>query len=262
MKKKHTLVVGGTKGTGRVMVRKFAEESHRVSVIARRLPNRSDAQMPDVCHWQADVSDIDSLRGVLDEIVFKNGRVNHVIFFQRYRGEESDYWRGEFETSLTATKNVIEHLTDKFDKTGERAIVVIGSVASFLIAQEQPLSYHVAKAGLWQMVRYYAVVLGHKGIRVNSVSPAIVLKEEANEFYAKNIQLSDLYSEITPLGRMGTSEEIANVVSFLCSSKASFITGQDIIVDGGLSLQWHEGMARKLTSLNHLDITQTLRRKK
>ncbi len=168
---------------------------------------------------------------------------------------------GEMQTSLTATKDMIEVLADEFDATNGGSIVVVSSVAGHLIAEEQPLSYHVAKAGLNQLVRYYAVALGPKGIRVNCVSPGTVLKEESKEYYLRDDQLQSLYKKITPLGRMGRSEEIADVVGFLCSRRASFITGQNIIVDGGLSLQWHESLARKVSSLNHLTVTLRTKRK-
>ncbi|HEX8096589.1 MAG TPA: SDR family oxidoreductase, partial [Pyrinomonadaceae bacterium] len=98
--------------------------------------------------------------------------------------------------------------------------------------------------------RYYAVKLGPRGVRVNCVSPGAVLKDESKDFYLKNERLYNLYRRITPLGRMATSEEIADVVTFLCGPKAAFITGQNIIVDGGLSLGWHESLARGLAPPN------------
>ena len=258
MKKKHTLIVGGTRGTGRVLVRTLAEESRVLSVIGRHPPSESDRHIPDVYYWIVDLLEQEHLSTVLTEIIQQNGELNNLVFFQRYRGEGDD-WRGEIETSLTATKNVIERLISEFDDAGDKSIVIISSVAGHLVAEEQPVSYHVAKAGLNQMARYYAVALGPKGIRVNCVSPGTVLKDESKDFYLQNKPLYDLYRRITPLGRMGTPEEIANVIAFLCSPKASFITGQSIVVDGGLSLQWHESLARQLTSLNHLKVSRQAR---
>jgi NAD(P)-dependent dehydrogenase (short-subunit alcohol dehydrogenase family) len=225
---------------------------HDVSVIARR---PAEGQMPSVRYWEVDLLDHKRIHKVLRGIIRQNGRLNNLIFFQRFR-DNGDDWRGELETSLTATKQIIEGLVNDFDNSDEKSIVIISSAASHFIAEEQPLSYHVAKAGLNQLVRYYAFMFGAKGIRVNSVSPAIILKEEAKEFYRKNKPLEDLYKRITPLGRMGTSEDVAGAVSFLCGSNAAFITGQNIIVDGGLSLQCQDGLARKLSSLSRINFKQ------
>lgn len=255
MNRQHTLVIGGTRGSGHLLVRMLAKEGQVVSVIARRPPLGTERHMSKVRYWAVDLLDHKRIHKVLRDIIRQNGRLNNLIFFQRFR-DKGDDWRGELETSLTATKQIIESLVDDFDDAGEKSIVIIGSAASHFIAEEQPLSYHVAKAGLNQLVRYYAFVLGAKGIRVNCVSPAIILKEEAKEFYDRNSQFDDLYKKITPLGRMGTSEDVAGAVSFLCGSKASFITGQNIVVDGGLSLQCQDGLARKLASLGRLNFKQ------
>src|SRR5690606_26429615 len=110
-------------------------------------------------------------------------------------------------------------------------------------------SYHVGKAGMNQMMRYYAVNLGRKGIRVNGVTPFTFLKEESKEFYLKNDALQDLYRRITPMQRMGTAEDSARLIAFLCSPVSGFINGQNIYVDGGLSLVWPETLARKLVNI-------------
>lgn len=245
------MVIGGTRGIGRAVARAFVAVGHRVSVIGRRPPAKKDRR---VQHWTVDLADASRLSETLKEIVRKDGKLNSLVFCQRYRGTD-DPWAGDIQTSLTATRSVIEQLAGEFDEAGDKAIVLIGSVAGQFIAGEQPVGYHVAKAGLIQLARYFAVVLGPKGIRVNCVSPNTVLKEESKQFYLQNRELMGLYKRITPLGRMGTAEETAQVMEFLCSPKASFVTGQDIVVDGGLSLQWHESLARKLASLD-LTVTQ------
>ena len=86
------------------------------------------------------------------------------------------------------------------------------------------------------------------------------LKEESKHFYFQNEELHNLYKSIIPLGRMGTAEELANTIAFLCSPKSSFITGQTIIVDGGISLQWHESLARKLTPMSNLNVSRKTQR--
>jgi 3-oxoacyl-[acyl-carrier protein] reductase len=249
--KKHTLVVGGTRGMGRALVEMLSKEGHKVSVIGRRSPSGEDSEEVDVRYWLLDLMDRVRLWDALKEIIAQNGKLNNLVFFQRYRGEGDD-WQGEVETSLTATRNIIEGLIDAFDDSKENAIVMANSIAGTFIVPEQPVSYHMAKAALNQMVRYFAVTLGPKGIRVNSISSGTVLKEESKSFYLENKRLHDLYKRIIPCGRMGTSEDIASTVSFLCSAKALFITGQNIMVDGGLSLRAQEGLARELMSLDQL----------
>jgi NAD(P)-dependent dehydrogenase (short-subunit alcohol dehydrogenase family) len=126
----------------------------------------------------------------------------------------------------------------------------MGSNAAQLVGEEQPVSYHTAKAGLKQMARYYAVTLGRQGIRVNLVTPGILIKERSLLYFQENPELVRLYEEVTPLGRMGTPEDVIGAVKFLISPQAVFITGQDLAVDGGLSLLWQETLARKVAAMN------------
>lgn len=249
MRKGHALIVGGTKGIGRALVKVLAEEKDVLSVIGRSLPPEAH-RIPGARYWALDLLDRERIEPVLTEITRQNGKLDSLVFLQRYRGQ-GEAWAGEIETSLTATKNVVEQLVDAFGDEGDNSIVVVSSIAGYFIAEEQPLSYHVAKAAINQMIRYYAFALGPKGIRVNCVSSGTVLKEESKDFYLKNEQLSDLYKTIIPLGRMVTAENVANVIAFLCSPRAASITGQNIIVDGGLSLEGQESLARRLAGQLH-----------
>ena len=251
----HSLVVGGTRGLGRAVVRALAAEGHAVSVIGRRPPMEADEPRSGVRHWAVDLTDGQRLSDALAEIRAVNPPLRNLVCAQRYRGQ-GDAWEGELATSLTATKRLIEWLAEGAEETADKSVVIAGSIASHFVAGEQPLGYHVAKAGLEQMVRYYAVALGPKGIRVNSVSLPAFLKEESRAFYREHQELQDLYASIIPLGRMGTAEEIAKVIAFLCSPGAAFITGQRLVVDGGLSLQWQESLARQLTALNTVEVVR------
>jgi len=248
----HTIVVGGTRGIGHVLANMFHDQGQVVSVIGRKPPHESTKSSSNLHYWFLDLTNKGKVASTLREIVDKNGKVNNLIFFQRYRGTEND-WHGELDVSLTATKDIIDSLVENFDTSinGKASIVIVNSMASRFIAQEQPLSYHVAKAGLTQITNYYAVSLGKKGIRVNSVTPGAVLKEESKDYYVNNEKIHDMYKKIIPIGRMVTAEDIAKSISFLCSDQASAITGHNIVVDGGLSLSWHESLARSLASLDN-----------
>lgn len=245
---KHSLVIGGSRGIGRVIAIELAQIRHRVSVVGRCPPAEDFQSMPGMTAWTGDASQFDTFQPILEQIVETGGPPNHLIFCQRFRGQD-DIWEGEINAGLTATRNVIEYLKDRFASGGDKSIVVISSIASSLIAEEQPLGYHVAKAGLDQLVRYYAVTLGKLGIRVNGVRPGTTLKPETQHFILDNAPLHELYTSIIPLGRMGTATDVAQLVAFLCSPQSAFITGQLITLDGGASLLSQETLARKLKSL-------------
>jgi NAD(P)-dependent dehydrogenase (short-subunit alcohol dehydrogenase family) len=244
----HILVVGGTKGIGRAVARRLADDDQTVSVIGRSRPARVSDQ-PRTKSWAADVADLPLLRATLDEIVGTQGPLSGAILLQRYRGGEDD-WAGEIGTSLTATRELIEWAGEHFEDLGHgKAVVVVSSIASVYVASEQPVSYHAAKAAMSQMVRYYAVSLGRRGLRVNAICPGTIVKEESKAFYAEHPEIERVYRDIVPLGRMGTSEDVAELAAFLVSARAGFLTGQNIVLDGGVSLQSHESMARRVAGV-------------
>lgn len=248
MEKKHALIIGGTRGIGKCVVEKFLSENYIVSVVGTRTPESIEQHADrSVKYWLADIVDELQLQEVLTDILRHNGKLNYLVCLQRFRGNGDD-WSGEIETTLSATRSIIEMLREKFNDSHENSIVLANSVAAHLVVDNQPLSYHVAKAGIDQMIRYYAVKLGYKGIRVNGISPSTILKDRSKDYYLKDKELYEFYQKITPLKRMGTAEEIADVIHFLCSPKSSFITGQTIVADGGLSLQWQETLAYKFMS--------------
>lgn len=243
----HSIIFGGTKGLGRVVVRQFAKRGDKVTILGRS-DIQADEKMGDVQYFKCDMTEKDLLINTLEEVIKIRGKVNYCVFLQRYRGKEND-WDGEFQTTLIATKNAVDYLTPHFSPEGDKGIVMVSSVFSKYVGEGQSGSYHVGKAGLDQLMRYYAVNLGSKLIRANSITPFTFLKEESKSFYENNIPLMEHYKNIIPLGRMATTEDSANIINFLCSSEAGFITGQNITVDGGLSLLWPETLTRRLMGL-------------
>lgn len=254
-RRSHVLLVGASRGIGRALARVFLREGKVVSVIGRRPPARVSRDLRAAGYWALDVCNPEQLRAGLKDIRHENGRFTHLICFQRYRGNE-DQWQGELETSLSATKRIVEFTSDNFDGARENSIVFVGSIASQFIAEEQPVGYHAAKTALIGMMRYYAVTLGPRGIRVNCVSPGTVLKDESKAFYLQNKELLRLYNELTPLHRMGSADEVASVIRFFCSPDASFVTGQNLVVDGGVSVQSHESIARRFRGMIHPQVTR------
>lgn len=254
---KHVLIVGGTRGIGGEVARAFAKDA-LVSVIGRQMPEGAGMNMPNLHYWIVDLSDTKRLKKSLKKIISKYGKLSSLIFFQRYRGQK-DAWEGEIAVSLTATKEIIEFLSDEFSPDQERSVVIASSLASQYIAREQPVSYHVAKAGLNQLARYFAVNLAAKGVRVNCIIYGAVLKDRSKAFWLKQKKLYRLYKDIIPLGRMAVCADIVNAVEFLCSKKASFITGQNLVMDGGVSLLSQETLSREVAGLKNLGIVRRRR---
>jgi NAD(P)-dependent dehydrogenase (short-subunit alcohol dehydrogenase family) len=243
----HAVVVGGTRGLGLVVVERFLARGCNVSVISRA-PSPRHADRPAVRHLAADLEQAGSLEGIWTRACDAIGPISYLVLCQRFRGA-GDPWEGELRVGLTASKLLVEGFSDHFATTGDRAIGVVSSVYAQYVGSSQPVGYHVVKAGLNEMVRYYAATLGRRGIRVNAIMPLTYLKEESREFYENNAGLVDLYRRLVPLQRMGTTADSANALSFLCSEQAAFINGQSLLVDGGVSVIWPEEVARVFAGL-------------
>lgn len=213
----HLVIVGGSSGIGRDIVPHMEGFGHRVSCLPR-----------DEYHPEG----------------------NALLFCQRYRGDGDD-WAGEIDATLTRTKRIIERIPDTM-----RSIVLIASVASVSVEEEQPVSYHVCKAGLLAMAKYYAVTLG-RNVRVNAIIPALTIKPEARAFYDGRPQLESAYIDHTPAGCMGTVKHIAGLVDFLISDRSTYLTGQTITLDGGIGLRsaW-ANIRRASPALRDIPVTQ------
>jgi len=217
------------------------------SVIADHLSDRGDmvytvsrSSSKRENHIKCDISfDCASIIDNIDSI-------DYLVFSHRYRGSD---WNEMFDVNVKSVRNLIELTVSKFKNGG--SVVVISSNASHFVLDEQSAEYHSSKAALESMVRYYAVKYGKKNIRFNSILPSTLLKPENLDFFTKNNKVRKMIENITPLGRMGEADDIANMVEFLCSPKSTFITGNSFFVDGGLSLVGQETIARNLLGCTH-----------
>lgn len=248
---KHHIVVGGSKGIGREFVKKLLKQNAKITILSR---SSIDLVSKNIVHLPFDLNNIDSFKEKLKDI----NNIDSISFFQKYRPsqEKSSNINEEMTVCINATKEIIELLQSKFKEDGLKSIVLIGSIASSFVAQEQPANYHISKSALLGILNFYAVNLGKFGIRVNMVSPSTVIKDENREFYKNNEELYNLYASLSPLMDVVKAEDVSNLVYYLSSENAKFITGQNIKIDGGISLQWQESLAREIKNMSNKKVTQ------
>ena len=228
--KKVTLIIGGSRGIGKSIYNLLKKRGDKIFCITRKKNKNKDYIEADIANEQDKIK----IRKF-----FKNKKVNNVIFSQRYRGKESEQ---EFNVMVKATDNIIRLLNYKSKNC---SIVIIGSIASTTIIGDQNQIYHYTRGALDILTKYYAFKLGKKNIRVNCVQPTKILKPENKKYFLKkNNSERKLMEKITPLKRMGTSDDVAQAVEFLTSDKSSYITGLIIPIDGGLRLAGQEQIAK------------------
>jgi len=241
--KRHVLVVGGTRGIGRAFAQVCTERGWNVSLLARTAVH----PVPDhTAYYSADICAPSGVERAIQAAADFFGPIHAAAFFQRYRGGE-DAWAGEWETSVKATDTAVSAMLPSMAPSGDRSLVIVSSTAAQFVAPEQNAAYHASRAAQLGLMRYLAVLLGPRGIRVNCVSPGTVLKEENASFFGDDSEKRNRCTSVSALGRMGTALEVASAAEFLCSEKASWITGQNLVCDGGASLLWPESLHPKET---------------
>jgi 3-oxoacyl-[acyl-carrier protein] reductase len=240
---KTALVTGGSRGIGRAIVLRLATQGADVAfsykgnaTAAGETAALVEALGRRAVTVQGDVSDPESAdvvaKAALDafhkiDILVNNAGVTRDDLIMRMTPEA---WREVLETNLFGAFWMTKAVTRPMLKARGGRIVNITSVSG-QAGQMGQANYSAAKAGLIGLTKATARELASRGITVNAVAPGFVLTELTRDLPEA------LQAEITartPLGRFGTTEEIANVVAFLASDEASYITGQVLGVDGGL----------------------------
>lgn len=240
--KKRIFVFGGSKGIGSAFIKRALERGDSdIVLFARSNPYNFACEFHSVDFLQKE-----SMK-LIEEVARQDKRgVSGVVFFQKYRNgaEHLSQWDAISAVEVEFIRDVLEtfFVQNSIQSSDGANIVLTSSVLGSFIARNQPLAYFATKAALEQMVRYYAVNLGKKNIKVNAVAPSITLKPENIEFYTKQKELSDFLASLSPLNKMGRAEDVSLAVEFLLQT--DYITGQTLRIDGGISVQEIEGLCR------------------
>ncbi len=210
---------------------------------------------------RGDITDAESVRGILRQVLERFGRADILINnaannpkmestadvnFSRFENFPLHQWHADIAVGLTGallcSQAFGSHMADNFQKTGQRGVIL--NIASDLavIAPDQriyrqegvaehlqpvkPVTYSVVKSGLVGMARYLATYWADSGVRVNSISPGGVYNGQPDAFVEK-------LTNLIPMGRMAKVDEYQGAVLFLISDASSYMTGHNLVVDGG-----------------------------
>ena len=237
MGERTAIVTGAARGIGLATTKLFLVEGRRVAMVDRdgyELAKASDG-LEGAIALNFDISEPDQVKQMVREAETVLGQVDALVNnagvadFGPIESTDFQRWREVMATNLDGVFLCSQALTPALKET-RGAIVNIASISG-LRASTLRVAYGTSKAAVIHLTQQYAAELGEFGIRVNCVAPGPVRTKLAMAVHTQDI--IDAYHDAIPLNRYGSEDEIAHVITFLCSPKASYVSGQVIAADGG-----------------------------
>ncbi|MEZ4431142.1 MAG: SDR family oxidoreductase [bacterium] len=234
---KGAIVTGGVQGIGHASVLRLRAEGARVAVIDRDADGCAAlrAALPDVIALTADVTDLDAIEAAFAEVIAAFGRLD-VVFNNAGISAPGDsltlpaeHWRRTLAVNVDGVFHCARTAARHMKAQGSGVIINMASVSG-MVAIPDYLAYNTSKAAVIQLTRTLALELAPI-VRVNSISPGYVLTPMQEAEYTPE-QMKALNARI-PMGRHADPAEIAALVAFLASEEAPFMTGSNVVIDGG-----------------------------
>lgn len=238
---KRALITGGSGGIGAAICRRLARDGHHVYVHARQGVDAAEKLVREItatggsaAALHFDVTDAEGTRKTLEsaltpgpiQILVNNAGVNDDAVLPGMRAEQ---WHRVIDVSVNGFFHVTQPLLMPMIRTRWGRIVNISSVSA-LIGNKGQVNYAAAKGALNSATKALAIELASRGITVNSVAPGIITTPMSEGLFD-----AEAIARLVPMNRAGLPEEVANVVAFLASEEASYVTSQIISVSGGMA---------------------------
>jgi len=241
---KHVIITGGARGMGAAHAMVLARHGATVHIAdvlhdeGRELAARAREEGLAIHYLELDVTDEQSWMAAVQAAEDRWGDINVLVNNAGITGqpggfamEDPQIWNRTISVNQTGVYLGMRAVVPSMQRAGVGSIINISSILGF-VGDSEYFAYNASKGALLTMTRSAALKLAKENIRVNTVCPGMVTTP-MNE---AEVELQK-YIDATPMGRMAQPEEVSNVVLFLASNESSYMTGSDLIVDGGFLAQ-------------------------
>lgn len=248
---KVAVVTGSSRGIGRAIAERLAEHGAKVVISSRKAgPCDEVAQALNARHGEgraiaipANIASKDDLQRLVDETGATFGRIDVLVCnaaTNPYAGPMGGITDEQFgkilQNNVVSNHWLIQMVAPQMLARKDGAIIVISSIGG-LRGNALIGAYNISKAADMQLVRNLAVEWGPSNVRVNCIAPGLVQTDFARYLW-ENPEVLKTVTDPAPLKRIGQPDEIAGAAVFLASKAASYVTGQTLVVDGGLTIAW------------------------
>ncbi|MFI0455874.1 MAG: SDR family NAD(P)-dependent oxidoreductase [Candidatus Rickettsiella isopodorum] len=245
---KTIIITGGLSGIGAATVALFSAAGAKVYILDKK--KWTDVATQSIYYLECDVANADQVKSAMGNILQKTPRIDYLFcnagihLFANIEESSNEAIQKVFATNLFGTIYCLQQVLPRMKQQRNGSIVLMASDQAF-IAKEQCAIYGASKAAIAQLAKSTALDYAQYGIRVNCVCPGTIdtpmYQAVLEQFQQKTgltfASIQEQSAEKLPLKRVGKPEEVAQVVGFLCSDAASFMTGALVNVDGGYTIQ-------------------------